>query len=214
MSRQQIKSNIKSIDFSTLPYSFQCRLIDLTPPHALHNLRRTGHSIYNLTSRRGYFARSLFITQIIPFQRLIGRLEKNKAYGCRILTLDEALKTPNERLRSLLVRTYTDATFVCGLAMSDIIKFLRHKMFVFQLSDSSVLKTKQAMDIFVKFLLWFTQNKKRTMIRVTIDSIPLQFCYELKTIVERERPLYHVLFKNGTFIVKYKKIYNNFILRS
>uniref|UniRef100_A0A7E4UTD4 Uncharacterized protein n=1 Tax=Panagrellus redivivus TaxID=6233 RepID=A0A7E4UTD4_PANRE len=224
MSRRQIQSNINSIDFSTLPYSFQCRLIDLTPPHALSKLRRTGHSIHKLTSRRGYFARSLYITQIKPLQRFIDPLEENKIFGSRILTLDEALKfkhlyvrkkicfalkTPNEKLRSLLVRTYTDTVFACGLAMSDITKFLHPRLFWFHLCDRNVLKTKQAMDIFVKFLLWFTQNGKRTMIRATLDSVPPQFCHELETIVERERPLYHVFFKDGNIIIKYKKLFNN-----
>uniref|UniRef100_A0A7E4VKU7 FTH domain-containing protein n=1 Tax=Panagrellus redivivus TaxID=6233 RepID=A0A7E4VKU7_PANRE len=223
MSRLQIKSKIKSIDFSTLPYSFQCRLIDLAPPKTLLNLRQTGHTIYNLTSRRGYFASILTVTtwNQLARQNHITSLENGKMYGARSLTLVEALKfkhlyvqhhlvislTPQQSktLKPSLVPIYVNIIFMRGLTMSDVITFLHPKLIGFQLSDPNILATRQAKDQFVQFVLQFT-TRKCAVVKTFSNVISLQFYHELKTIVESERPSYRIMWKGGVVTVKHKAL--------
>uniref|UniRef100_A0A7E4USP7 Ribosome biogenesis protein n=1 Tax=Panagrellus redivivus TaxID=6233 RepID=A0A7E4USP7_PANRE len=224
MSPQQMKSKIKSIDFSTLPYSFQCRLTDLTPPKILFNLRHTGHTICKLTSRRGHFARILIVTtwNQLARQNHITSLENNKIYGFRSLTLVEALKCKHlyvrnhlvlslttqqsKLLKPSLVPIYGNIVFMCGPTMSDVIKFLHPRLIGFQLSDPNILTTRQAMNQFVQTVLKFTHTRKRAIIIAYSNVISPQFYHELKTIVESERPSYRVVLKGEVVTVKHKSL--------
>uniref|UniRef100_A0A7E4W544 Smr domain-containing protein n=1 Tax=Panagrellus redivivus TaxID=6233 RepID=A0A7E4W544_PANRE len=106
---------------------------------------------------------------------------------------------------------YVTTVFIRGLTMPEICKFLHHGLGGIQLADYEVLTTKEAMDQLVQVVLLFIQNRKRAVFRAHPGVISPLFYHELKTIVERERPSYHVLFKNGIVTVKYKSLYNKVV---